>query len=163
MSRRVATGVMTPERMNELIGRVSMSTDLSSIHPSDFVLEAISEEEALKRSVIHDVVTFVRPRVVVASHTACVSVTRLAQSVIHSRDRVSDTFPYLIHPLLSSNEYRYLQKSRLKKANLRVWLMVASDVSIPGITSTICITWTGCMKCIPITCETTSTTMKLSK
>jgi 3-hydroxybutyryl-CoA dehydrogenase len=63
---------------DEVLGRISMSTDPSSLADVDFVIEAILEEVEAKRALFDSLEKVCRPEVAFATNTSSISVTQLA-------------------------------------------------------------------------------------
>jgi 3-hydroxybutyryl-CoA dehydrogenase len=63
---------------DEIMGRISMSTDPASLADSDFVIEAILEEVEAKKTLFDNLEKVCRPEVVFATNTSSISVTQLA-------------------------------------------------------------------------------------
>jgi len=58
--------------------RISTSTDLEFLSDVDFIVEAVFEDENVKREVLTEVSRIVRPEVIITSNTSSISITRLA-------------------------------------------------------------------------------------
>ncbi len=75
----IARKKLTPERKAEVLGRLTFTTDLGeAVRGATLVIEAVFEEEAVKRQLFDDVAGFVSPETIVATNTSSLSVTRLA-------------------------------------------------------------------------------------
>jgi 3-hydroxybutyryl-CoA dehydrogenase len=72
---------------DQILHRLSTSTDLSSLHSADFVIEAVSEQEDLKQSIFNQLDTITPPHAILATNTSSISITRLASSTQRS-DRI---------------------------------------------------------------------------
>jgi len=59
------------------MGRLSCSTDLSALRTADLVIEAVSENEALKSKLLAQVDQLVSPEAILASNTSSIPITRL--------------------------------------------------------------------------------------
>ncbi|MCI4349738.1 MAG: enoyl-CoA hydratase-related protein, partial [Thermoplasmata archaeon] len=74
---------LTPEKRDEILGRIAWTTDVAeSVRGCSLVVEAVFEEEAVKRAVFEEVARSVPDTAIVATNTSSLSVSRLA-----------DTFP----------------------------------------------------------------------
>jgi 3-hydroxyacyl-CoA dehydrogenase/enoyl-CoA hydratase/3-hydroxybutyryl-CoA epimerase len=80
---RVARARSTPLEAEATFARLSATTDLSGLTLADLVVEAVSEDLAVKQSVLRDVEALVSPECVFAAHTASVSIAKIAQSAKH--------------------------------------------------------------------------------
>jgi len=78
MQRRVDRGQMTGEDRDEARARITTTTDHAGFAGCDLVIEAVSENEALKNAIFKSVSAHVKPSTILASNTSSISVTRLA-------------------------------------------------------------------------------------
>ncbi|NUB29727.1 3-hydroxybutyryl-CoA dehydrogenase, partial [Azospirillum brasilense] len=62
------------------IARISTGSDLSVFHDADLVVEAATENEALKREIFKKLVPNLKPEALIATNTSSISITRLAAS-----------------------------------------------------------------------------------
>jgi enoyl-CoA hydratase / 3-hydroxyacyl-CoA dehydrogenase len=75
---------MTPGERDAVLGRVSFGTDLSeAVEGSSLVIEAVFEDEAVKRALLEELAPLVKPDTVVATNTSSLSVTALAKGFPH--------------------------------------------------------------------------------
>jgi enoyl-CoA hydratase / 3-hydroxyacyl-CoA dehydrogenase len=73
-------GKLTPAKRDEILGRISFSTDLKeAVDGAALVVEAVFEEESVKRALFEEVGPLVGPTTVVATNTSSLSVTSLAR------------------------------------------------------------------------------------
>jgi len=71
---------LTPARRDEVLGRISFSTDLAAtVGGAALVIEAVFEEEAVKRALFAEIAPSVDPEAIVATNTSSLSVTALAK------------------------------------------------------------------------------------
>lgn len=71
---------MSPERRAEVLGRIAFTTDLAEcVRDSALVVEAVFEEEKVKRELFAQVAPLVGPDTIVVTNTSSLSVTRLAE------------------------------------------------------------------------------------
>ena len=76
----IARKKMTPARRDEILGRISFGTDLASaVEGSALVIEAVFEEESVKRSLFQEIVAHVAPDTIVATNTSSLSVEGLGR------------------------------------------------------------------------------------
>ena len=80
MDRQVQKGKLTEADKTAAIARISTGTDLSVFHDADLVVEAATENEALKREIFKKLVPNLKPEALVATNTSSISITRLAAS-----------------------------------------------------------------------------------
>ncbi len=76
----VQRGKFTPARRNEILGRVSYTTDLeAAVEGAGLVIEAVFEEELVKHALFSEVAPLVGPETIVATNTSSLSVTALSR------------------------------------------------------------------------------------
>jgi 3-hydroxybutyryl-CoA dehydrogenase len=76
MARQVAKGTLTEAEMTAALGRLSLTTDTGRFAEADFVIEAATENEALKLKIFEGLK--LAPQTLLASNTSSISITRLA-------------------------------------------------------------------------------------
>jgi enoyl-CoA hydratase/3-hydroxyacyl-CoA dehydrogenase len=70
----------TPQKKAEVLARIEFTTDISTaVREAALVIEAVFEEEAVKREVFREVAEHVPATAIVATNTSSLSVTRLAE------------------------------------------------------------------------------------
>jgi 3-hydroxyacyl-CoA dehydrogenase len=74
---RVERGKMTPEQAEEKMLLISAGSGVTAVHDVDLVIEAVSENLALKRQVLHDLDASCAPGTIVASNTSALSISAL--------------------------------------------------------------------------------------
>jgi 3-hydroxybutyryl-CoA dehydrogenase len=77
MERQITRKLITPEQRDAAMGLITTSTDYASFSTTDFVIEAATEKEAIKREVFKALVPHLKPSAMVASNTSSISITRL--------------------------------------------------------------------------------------
>jgi 3-hydroxybutyryl-CoA dehydrogenase len=77
MERQITRKLITPEQRDAAMGLITTSTDYASFSTTDFVIEAATEKEAIKREVFKALVPHLKPTAMVASNTSSISITRL--------------------------------------------------------------------------------------
>ena len=60
------------------LARISLEPDLAALGPSDLVIEAATEKEALKHQIFKALVPHLAPHTILTSNTSSISITRLA-------------------------------------------------------------------------------------
>jgi 3-hydroxybutyryl-CoA dehydrogenase len=78
MARQVSRGVITDVDMHAALKRIGYAADLASIGEADLVIEAATEEEAVKRKIFVDLCPRLKKDTMLASNTSSISITRLA-------------------------------------------------------------------------------------
>jgi 3-hydroxybutyryl-CoA dehydrogenase len=78
MDRQIGRGVIRPEDKDAGIKRIVTATDYKVFADCDLVVEAATENEAIKREIFKKVCVDLPPNVLLATNTSSISVTRLA-------------------------------------------------------------------------------------
>eukprot|EP00897_Mesotaenium_endlicherianum_P002616 jgi/Mesen1/2382/ME001565S01385 len=68
--------------MDATLSRITPSTDLADLAPAQVVIEAVAEDETLKRALFARLDTLVEPTALLASNTSSISITRLAAATL---------------------------------------------------------------------------------
>jgi 3-hydroxybutyryl-CoA dehydrogenase len=74
----VATGKMDDDAKTGALGRIARAESLSALAQCDLVIEAASENEAVKKKIFADLCAVIKPDTLLASNTSSISITRLA-------------------------------------------------------------------------------------
>jgi 3-hydroxybutyryl-CoA dehydrogenase len=80
MDRQVNRSIVTADQRDEALGLVKTSTEYDSLSDVDFVIEAATEKEDVKRLVFKALLPKLKPSCVVATNTSSISITRLGAS-----------------------------------------------------------------------------------
>ncbi len=80
LSRQVARGLIDDAEMKAALGRVRRQESLAKLGAVDLVIEAATEDEAVKKSIFAALAPHVGPDTLLASNTSSISITRLASS-----------------------------------------------------------------------------------
>jgi len=78
LDKGVQKGKLTPERMNEVMGRLEGTTSLEALAGCDFVIEAVVESLDRKREVYRDLDRACGEQTIFASNTSSLSITEMA-------------------------------------------------------------------------------------
>jgi 3-hydroxybutyryl-CoA dehydrogenase len=78
MARQVARGQIDEAQRKAALGRIKPATNFSDFADCDLVIEAASENEAIKRKIFAAVCPSLKPAAMIASNTSSISITRLA-------------------------------------------------------------------------------------
>ena len=78
LSRQVKSGKVKEADKAAALKRISTGTDFGRFKDCDVVIEAATENEAVKREVYKKLVPNLKPSAIVASNTSSISITRLA-------------------------------------------------------------------------------------
>ncbi len=75
---------LTPEKRDQVLGRIAFGTDLAeAVDGAALVVEAVFEEEAVKRTLFEQIAPLVRPDTLVATNTSSLSVATLGKGFPH--------------------------------------------------------------------------------
>jgi 3-hydroxybutyryl-CoA dehydrogenase len=80
MSRQVAKGLVKEEDVKEAIGRIKFAPDLDAFASCDLVIEAATEDEAIKRKIFQELCPKLKSSAIIATNTSSLSITRLAST-----------------------------------------------------------------------------------
>jgi len=78
MNRQVKRGLITQADEDAAIARIKTSQSLKDLSPSDFVIEAATEKEEIKKEIMRAVCPHLKAETLLASNTSSISITRLA-------------------------------------------------------------------------------------
>ncbi|MBL8708056.1 MAG: 3-hydroxybutyryl-CoA dehydrogenase [Rhodospirillaceae bacterium] len=78
MNRQVKRGLITQADEDAAIKRIKTSLALKDLGPSDFVIEAATEKEEVKKEIMRGVCPHLKAEALLASNTSSISITRLA-------------------------------------------------------------------------------------
>ncbi len=77
MDRQVNRTIISADQRDEALMRVKTSTEYSAFHDADFVIEAATEKEDIKRMVFKALTPSLKPECIVATNTSSISITQL--------------------------------------------------------------------------------------
>ncbi len=78
VSKAILRGKLVATSADEIVQRISWAGDLIAADPAEFVIEAASEQEAVKLDIFQQLDRLCQPGVVLASNTSSISITRIA-------------------------------------------------------------------------------------
>jgi len=78
MARQATRGLITDNDMKTAMGRIGFAPALESLGDCDIVIEAATEDEAIKRKIFTDLRGKTKKSAILASNTSSISITRLA-------------------------------------------------------------------------------------
>ena len=81
LSKRVARGRMSPEKMGETLNRIEPTLSYDGFGQIDIVVEAVVENSKVKQAVLAETEKQVAADTVLASNTSTISITRLAEAL----------------------------------------------------------------------------------
>ncbi|MCD7110651.1 3-hydroxybutyryl-CoA dehydrogenase [Rhizobium sp. DKSPLA3] len=80
MARQVSSGKLTEDERKKALTLIKGSADLTDLSPADLVIEAATEDEAIKRKIYVAVCPVLKPDAILATNTSSLSITRLASA-----------------------------------------------------------------------------------
>jgi len=80
LGRQVAREKITELAKAEAMARIRITTNLADFGQTDFVVEAATENEAVKRDIFKALVPHLKPSAMLATNTSSISITRLAST-----------------------------------------------------------------------------------
>jgi 3-hydroxybutyryl-CoA dehydrogenase len=80
LDRQVAKGKIPESAKMEALARISSSVDYASLSACDLVIEAATENEAVKKQIFAKLCPVLPPHTLIASNTSSISITRLGAS-----------------------------------------------------------------------------------
>ena len=78
LDRQVAKGQLTDGATAAILGRIAGTANYGDLAAADLVIEAATENEALKLRILRDIDAIVGPAAIIATNTSSMSVTKLA-------------------------------------------------------------------------------------
>jgi 3-hydroxybutyryl-CoA dehydrogenase len=85
LDRAVAKGRLSTEERDAILGRVATSSDLSTARTADLVIEAVFEDESVKKELWSKLDEVAPERTIFASNTSSISIDALAAAVSPAR------------------------------------------------------------------------------
>jgi 3-hydroxybutyryl-CoA dehydrogenase len=80
LHRQAARGLIKDEAVGPALKRIRTTHNLDDMRDRDFVIEAATEDESVKRKIFQDLCPRLDSRTLIATNTSSISVTRLAAS-----------------------------------------------------------------------------------
>ncbi|MBW6493038.1 MAG: 3-hydroxybutyryl-CoA dehydrogenase [Burkholderiaceae bacterium] len=80
LDRLIKKGTMSDADKATVLARISTTSELAGIAGADLVLEAATENEALKIKILGQVAALVPAQTIIATNTSSISITRLAEA-----------------------------------------------------------------------------------
>jgi len=78
LTRGVDKGKFTADEKDAILGRIKTGTDLQAMQAADFVVEAATENEALKFKIFKDLDEICAPHVILSTNTSSIPIGRIA-------------------------------------------------------------------------------------
>jgi 3-hydroxybutyryl-CoA dehydrogenase len=80
LSKSVEKGKLAADEKGKIMGRIKGTTKMADLKDVDFVVEAVIEDIALKKSVFKELDALCRPEVILSTNTSSMSITEIAAS-----------------------------------------------------------------------------------
>ncbi|MBN9244944.1 MAG: 3-hydroxybutyryl-CoA dehydrogenase [Mesorhizobium sp.] len=80
MARQVASGKLEEQVRKAAIARISAAPEMAGLAGADLVIEAATEDEAVKRKIFAQLCPLLNPEAILATNTSSISITRLAST-----------------------------------------------------------------------------------
>lgn len=80
MGRQVAKGILDNSDVKAALNHVKVAETLDTLSDCDMVIEAATEDEAVKRNIFSELCPKLKPSAILASNTSSLSITRLAST-----------------------------------------------------------------------------------
>jgi len=87
LTKAVSRGKATQEEKDEALARIQGTVDMEDFAACDLIVEAVTEDMALKKRIFAALDTICPPRTIIASNTSCLCITEMA-SVTRRGDKV---------------------------------------------------------------------------
>lgn len=81
MDEAFDSGMLTTEKKDNVLARITFDTDLANLKKSDLVIESVPEDIELKKEVFSELSDVVAEEAILATTTSCFSVTEISQPV----------------------------------------------------------------------------------
>jgi 3-hydroxybutyryl-CoA dehydrogenase len=78
LDREIKKGKLPEAERANVLGRISLATEMSVIERADFVVEAVPEKIEIKRAVLTEADAILAPHAILASNTSSIAMTTLA-------------------------------------------------------------------------------------
>ena len=78
MARQVSSGKLGDDVRQAAMARIGASPNLQGLAAADLVIEAATEDEAIKRKIFAQICPVLNPEAILATNTSSISITRLA-------------------------------------------------------------------------------------
>jgi len=80
MQRQAAKGTISEDQIAPALSRIRTTQSLDDLKDLDLIVEAATEDEAIKKRIFQDLCTRISDRTILATNTSSISVTRLASA-----------------------------------------------------------------------------------
>ncbi len=79
LERQVKKGAIAPDEPQKVLSRIGLNQDMGAVAESSLVIEAASEDAALKFKIFTDLDRIAKPDAILASNTSSISITEIAR------------------------------------------------------------------------------------
>lgn len=83
MDREIQRWSMTSSEKRALLSRIKVTTDITDVSHTDFVMEVVDEQFELKQEILLKLDKLCSPGTIIASNTSTLSLTKIAKPVVH--------------------------------------------------------------------------------
>jgi 3-hydroxybutyryl-CoA dehydrogenase len=80
MARQVASGKLDEKAHRDAMNRIGIASKLEDLAGVDLIIEAVTEDETIKRRVFKQLCPILNPEALIATNTSSISITRLAST-----------------------------------------------------------------------------------
>jgi 3-hydroxybutyryl-CoA dehydrogenase len=80
LDRQIKKQTLDEAEKAQMLARVRTATELEALAQADVIIEAATEQEGLKRSILKSIDAIAKPQAILASNTSSISITALAAS-----------------------------------------------------------------------------------
>ena len=130
LDRLIRKGKLTGSEKAAIVGRIRSTTSYADLAPADIVIEAATENEAIKLRILKEIDASVGPSTVIATNTSSISITRLAAAT-RRPERFIGTHFFNPVPLMELVEVvRGLQTSDETQARVEVFVKAIGKTAI---------------------------------
>jgi 3-hydroxyacyl-CoA dehydrogenase/enoyl-CoA hydratase/3-hydroxybutyryl-CoA epimerase/enoyl-CoA isomerase len=99
LDKQVSRGKMTPAKMAQTVARIRPTLSYGDFKTVDFVVEAVVENEKIKKSVLTETEGQLKEGAILSSNTSTISITRLAEGLKHPENFCGMQFFNPVHRL----------------------------------------------------------------
>ena len=78
LARQVKRGLVPPAAQEAALARISPGGEIAALKDRDIVIEAATENEAVKKAILKSLCPVLKPEALIATNTSSISITRLA-------------------------------------------------------------------------------------
>jgi 3-hydroxybutyryl-CoA dehydrogenase len=92
LEKFVSKAVISAEQKTDILSRIQFKNSLDDLKDADLVVEAIVENEAVKKEIFQKLDALLKPTAILASNTSSISITRLAAATRRSEQVIGMHF-----------------------------------------------------------------------